>query len=114
MAKNKGIREKISSHYLEKISGKEDTIRVEEWDLDILVKPANLTSMTKINEYTEREDNIGAMITMVIECCFAVDGKKMFEEEDREFLMNDADPDVVIELGTKVSGLAITMKQAGN
>lgn len=106
------LRDKIKTQFMEKVSGKSVKHYIEEWDLELYITPPNLSTMVKLAANAE-ENTLDALITMIIDCCKDENGKSYFKAEDREFLMTEADPDVVIALGTRVGEGISSIQEAG-
>lgn len=96
------IRDKAKKHFLDKIAGAKKKIVVEEWDAEMYVVPMNLKTMNIVEGYISKEDNVGAIVSMIINCCVEENGTPVFSDEDWDFLYNEVDPDVLIKISTMI------------
>ena len=80
-------------------------IKIEEWDLDVYYRDVNtLRTESKIVELAQAGKSVEALVQTVISKSLDKDGKQLFTQYDKDALMNDADPSVVLKLSRALSG----------
>tara|TARA_R100000234_G_C4963765_1_gene162984 strand:+ start:101 stop:445 length:345 start_codon:yes stop_codon:yes gene_type:complete len=106
------ITDKIAKHYQASISGDLQKIHVEEWDTDIYCRTTYpLKDEAKVLELQAAGKTIEAVIESIIVKARDKNGKRLFHDADRVKLMNEADPLVVVKVGTAINNAKLTVKQ---
>lgn len=98
------ITDKISKHYMGAISGELKKTHVKEWELDVyyrLTYPLNVES--KVIELQQQGKTVEALVESIILKARDANGKRLFQDADRIKLLNEADPQVVIELASTIN-----------
>ena len=97
--------EKAQKHFQNKLAVDLKMFHVQEWDLDIYYRDVNsLRTESKIVELAQSGKTVEALVQTVISKALDKDGKPLFSQYDKDALMNDADPTVVVEVSRKLSG----------
>ena len=93
------ILENVKAHYRSKLSGELQKITVPEWKTDIYYKTAHPFSVeTKIIELQQSGKTVEALVESVILKALDPEGKPMFNKFDKNTLMNEADPAVLMRI----------------
>lgn len=91
--------DKITSHFRNKVSGKMNSVFVEEWETTIYFKEANtLKEEGRMLELAQQGKAIEALVETLIVKAKNEDGTNMFKPADRTVLLNEADPKVIIRV----------------
>jgi hypothetical protein len=97
--KKKSAIAAATEHYRNKIGGELQKYRCEEWNLDIYYKAtASLATENKIMGLQQNGKTAEALCESIIQKAFDENGKRLFVAADREELMNEADPQVIIKI----------------
>lgn len=98
--------EKATAHFRSKISGEMSAINVEEWGLKIYYKPsATLKEQAQIIEYSQKGATVEALVETLIQRARNEDGTKMFSKADKQVFMNEVDPEVIIDVVSRINGV---------
>ena len=97
--------QKAQGHFQSKLAADLKMVRIEEWDLDVYYRDVNtLRTESKIVELAQAGKSVEALVQTVISKALDKDGKQLFTQNDKDALMNDADPSVVLKLSRALSG----------
>ena len=97
--------QKAQGHFQTKLSADLKMVKIEEWDLDVYYRDVNtLRTESKIVELAQAGKSVEALVQTVISKSLDKDGKQLFTQYDKDALMNDADPSVVLKLSRALSG----------
>ena len=106
------IMDKIGKHYQSSIAGELKKIHVEEWETDIYCRTTYpLKDEAKVMELQAAGKTIEAVIESIIVKARDKNGKRLFHDADRIKLMNEADPLVVVKVGTAINNAKLTVNQ---
>jgi hypothetical protein len=95
---------KVIGQYKEKIGGKLFKYHVKEWDLDIYYRAiSNMYVEQEIMSLQQMGKTSEALIQSIILKAVDVDGNRLFSKMDKEELMREADPAVIIRVATKLN-----------
>jgi len=93
------ILDNVKAHYRSKLSGELQKITVPEWKTDIYYKTAHPFAVeTKIIELQQSGKTVEALVESVILKALDPEGKPMFNKFDKNTLMNEADPAVLMRI----------------
>jgi len=99
------VLDKAKEHYKSSLAGDMKTIYVEEWDETIYFKPsANFAQQSKVMELHAKGKLTEALIETCVVRCLTADGKRMFRQGDREILMREVDPEVIVRIVSIING----------
>ena len=102
----------IGKHYQSSIAGEMKKIHVEEWGTDIYCRTTYpLKDEAKVMELQAAGKTIEAVVESIIVKSRDKDGKRLFHDADRIKLMNEADPLVVVKVGTAINNAKISGDQ---
>jgi hypothetical protein len=95
------ILEKVKSHYRSKLSGELQKMTIPEWQTDIYYKTAHSFAVeSKIIELQQQGKTVEALVESVILKALDPDGKPLFNKFDKNALMNEADPSVLMKIAS--------------
>lgn len=97
--------QKAQGHFRNKLSNELKKHHVEEWDLDVYYRElSNLRTESKIVELAQAGKSVEALVQTIISKALDAEGKQLFTQYDKDTLMNECDPTVVISLSRVLSG----------
>ena len=92
------------NHYKNQIGGELKSIEVPEWETTVYYKTvSNFVEEQKIIELHNKGELVGALVETLIQKARHADGKKMFSNADRDVLMREVDPNVIIRVCTEIN-----------
>ena len=107
------ITDKIAKHYQASISGELKKIHVKEWDTDVYFRTTYpLKDEAKVMDLQNKGFTIEAVVESIIVKARDKNGKRLFQDADRIKLMNEADPMVVVRVGSAINNSRIKFDQA--
>ena len=103
------VLNKATGHFKEKLSGEMKSIDVPEWETTIYYKSVStFVQQQKVIELHSKGKMVDALIETLIGRSLDENGKKIFGHGDRDVLMREVDPNIIIRVCT-----AINEEQAG-
>lgn len=97
--------DRATKHFQSQLSGKLEKFHCEEWDLDIYyTKIHSLRTESKIVELAQAGKSVEALVQTVISKALDSEGKPIFSQYDKDALMNECDPAVVLKISRILSG----------
>ena len=98
------VLSKATSHFKSKLSGELQKISVPEWETDVYYKSTYpFVIESKIIELQGQGKTVEALVESVIAKALDPEGKPMFGKFDKNTLMNEVDPQVLIRIATVVN-----------
>ena len=98
------VLSKATSHFKSKLSGELQKISVPEWETDVYYKSTYpFVIESKIIELQGQGKTVEALVESVITKALDPEGKPMFSKFDKNTLMNEVDPQVLIRIATAVN-----------
>ncbi len=98
------VLEKAKEHYKQQLGGEMKTIYVEEWDETIYFKPsANFAQQSKVMELHAKGKLTEALVETLCVRCLDKDGNRMFKQGDRDVLMRQVDPEVLVRIASIIN-----------
>ena len=108
-----GIMDKISKHYQSSISGDLLKLHVEEWDSDIYYRTSYpLHIEGKISELQSQNKTVEALVESIVLKAKDAQGNRLFQDADKIKLLHEADPQVIIRVGTAINNAKVEIDQA--
>tara|TARA_X000000950_G_C13786058_1_gene607298 strand:- start:420 stop:794 length:375 start_codon:yes stop_codon:yes gene_type:complete len=96
--------EAAKAHYKNKIGGELMHYYCDEWGIDIYYKStASLSVENKIMALQQQGKTAEALVESVISKALDKDGKHLFKSTDRASFLHEVDPNVIIQLATKLN-----------
>ena len=98
------VLNKAKEHYATKIGGELQSIEVPEWETTIYFKTTqNFAAQQKILQLSNDGKVVEALVETLIVKCLDADGKRVFKSADRDILMREVDPDVILRVCTAIN-----------
>jgi len=95
------ILEQAKSHFKNKLNGELNKMSVPEWEQDIYYKKTySFATESKIIELQSQNKTVEALVESIIAKALDPDGKPLFTKFDRNSLMHEVDPQVLIRIAT--------------
>ena len=97
---NKSVLGNATAHFKSALSGELKSVEVPEWDTTIYWKIGglNFASQNKIMELTSSGKSAEALVEMLILRSLDSEGKKMFKLMDKQEIMREVDPNVILKV----------------
>lgn len=105
------VIEAARTHFREQLQGNLKKMHVEEWGVDVYYnnKITYKEHSKLIDLYAAGKTSDAILETILIKCKNA-DGTPMFGLPDRQFLLNEADPDVLLKIVNKINNGRLEQK----
>lgn len=98
------VLNKAKEHYTSKVSGELKSIEVPEWETTIYFKTTqNFAAQQKILQLSNEGKVVEALVETLIVKSLDADGKRVFTSADRDVLMRQVDPDVILRVCTAIN-----------
>lgn len=99
MMNNKDLMSKIRNHYAESVSGDMKEIYVSEWDTTFYYKKGtNFQQESKVMELQNAGKTADALVQVLVNRLLDSEGKRVFNEHNKQELMKAADPKVLLQV----------------
>tara|TARA_A100001201_G_C4070759_1_gene195728 strand:- start:576 stop:917 length:342 start_codon:yes stop_codon:yes gene_type:complete len=93
------VMNNITGHFKEKLSGGLQKITIPEWKTDIYHKGTYPFAVeSKILQLQQQGKTVEALVESLIQKALDPEGKPMFTKFDKNALMNEADPSVLLRV----------------
>lgn len=93
------VIEAAKRHYREQLEGGLKKYHVEEWGVDVhYTNKISYKDQSKLIDLQASGKLSDAIIETLLIKCRNEDGSRMFTTADRQFLINDADPEVLLKI----------------
>lgn len=97
--------DKATKHFQSQLTKELEKFHCEEWGLDIFyTKIHSLKTESKIVELAQAGKSVEALVQTVISKALDSNGKPLFTQYDKDALMNECDPAVVLKISRVLSG----------
>lgn len=98
------VLENAKTHFKSKLNGELMKMSIPEWKTDIYYKAAYpFAAETKIIELQQQGKTVEALVESIIIKALDPDGKPMFGKFDKNALMHEVDPQVLIRVATELN-----------
>jgi len=95
---------KARTHFKDQLAGELGSIVVPEWDTTIYFKCiSTFIQEQKVIELHAKGELVAALVETLIQKSLTKDGKKVFSNADRDVLMREVDPNVIIRVCTEIN-----------
>lgn len=95
---------KAREHYKSQLSGELQSIEVPEWETTVYYKStSNFLQEQKIIKLHGEGKMVEALVETLIQKALDADGKKMFSSADRDIMLREVDPNVMIRVATAIN-----------
>lgn len=106
------VLENVKSHYKSKLSGELSKMSVPEWKTDIFYKQAHPFAVeSKIIELQQAGKTVEALVESIILKALDPDGKPIFSKFDKNALMHEADPNVLMRIAAVLNSTVSEYEQ---
>lgn len=101
-------------HFKSKLSGELKKITVDEWKTDIYYKSTYaFAAEQKIIDLQQQGKTVEALVESVLVKALDPEGKPMFNKFDKNVLMNEVDPSVLIRIATELNNATAEYEAVG-
>jgi hypothetical protein len=98
------LRDNIKGHFKAKVSGELRKMTIDEWSTDIHYKSAySFAVESKIINLQQQGKTVEALVESILLKALDPDGKPLFQNSDRNMLMYEADPTVLLRVATELN-----------
>jgi hypothetical protein len=98
------VLQNAKEHFTTKLGGELKKMTVPEWKSDIFFKPAySFAVESKIIQLQQQGKTVEALVESIILKALDPDGKPMFTKFDKNTLMHEVDPQVLIRVATELN-----------
>lgn len=98
------VLKKATDHFKDRINETMDQYYCKTWDTTVYYKKVNsFKDESKILNLHQQGKPTEALVESLIVKCRNADGSKMFHPTDRVVLLNEVDPQVIIEIASVIN-----------
>ena len=99
------VLQKAKKHFHSLNSGELNSIDVPEWETKVYWKMGglNFAQQSKVIELTNAGKTAEALVEMLILRAIDADGKKMFKQVEKNEIMREVDPDIILKVVTAMN-----------
>ena len=99
------VLQKAKKHFHSLNSGELNSIDVPEWETKVYWKMGglNFAQQSKVIELTNAGKTAEALVEMLILRAINADGKKMFKQVEKNEIMREVDPDIILKVVTAMN-----------
>lgn len=102
--KKTSVLDRATKHYAAQIKSM-NSFEVPEWDTVIYYRPvSSLAQEAQVIELTRQNKTVEALVLTILNKARNEDGSLMFSKHDKNALMNEADPVVVLRIAEQING----------
>ena len=96
------VLNKAKKHFHSLNSGDLNSIEIPEWETTVYWKSGglNFASQSKVIELTNAGKTAEALVEMLVLRAIDSDGKKMFKQVEKNEIMREVDPDIILKIVT--------------
>jgi len=107
---------KARGHFKDQLAGELNSMEVPEWESTIYWKSiSTFVQEQKVIELHGKGELVAALVETLIQKALTKEGKRMFSNTDRDVLMREVDPNVIIRICTAInSGKEQVEQDLGN
>lgn len=107
--KKPNVLERATAHYQSQLKEMK-SYYVPEWDTTIYYRSTStLAQEAEVVELTRANKSIEALVVSIINKARHEDGSKMFQKHDKNTLLKEADPNVVLKISSVLNGGDVPM-----
>lgn len=98
------VLNKAKEHYTNQISGELRSVEVPEWETTVYFKTTqNFAAQQKILQLSNEGKVVEALVETLIVKALDADGKRIFKSGDRDVLMRQVDPEIILKVCTAIN-----------
>jgi len=95
---------KAKGHFRDQLTGNLNSIEVPEWDTTVYFKNVSTFAQEqKILELHAKGELVAALVETLVQKSLDKNGKRMFSNADKDVLMREVDPNVIIRICTELN-----------
>lgn len=108
------VLDNAKAHFAEKATGSLRKMTVHEWKTDIYYKGAySFAVESKILQLQQSGKVVDALVESIIAKALDPDGKPLFSKYDRQTLMHEVDPQILIRVATELNNATSEYEDLG-
>ncbi len=108
------VLDNAKQHFKGKLTGELRKMKVEEWKTDIYYKPSySFAAEGKIIELQQQGKTVEALVESILVKALDPEGKPLFSKFDRNTLMHEVDPTVLIRIATELNSATSEYEAVG-
>lgn len=108
------LRDNIKGHFKEKLNGELNKMTVDEWKSDVYYKNAySFAVESKIINLQQQGKTVEALVESILQKALDPEGKPLFNSADRNMLMFEADPSVLLRIATVLNSATTEYEDLG-
>lgn len=108
------VIDNVKTHFKDKLNGDLLKMTIDEWQTDIYYKPAySFAVESKIISLQQQNKVVEALVESIILKALDPDGKQMFKQSDRNALMYEADPSILLHVATTLNSATTEYEEVG-
>jgi len=108
------VLKNATEHFKSKLNGELQKMSIPEWKTDIFYKPSySFAAEAKIIELQQQGKTVEALVESILVKALDPEGKPMFTKFDRNTLMNEVDPAVLIRIATELNSATSDYEAVG-
>lgn len=108
------LKDNIKAHFKDKVAGELRKITVDEWKTDIYYKSAySFAVESKIINLQQQGKTVEALVESILLKALDPDGKPVFASSDRNMLMYEADPSVLLRIAGELNSATTEYEEVG-
>jgi hypothetical protein len=97
--------QRAQGHFQKQLANELQHTRIDEWDMDVYYRSlSSLKVESKIIELAQAGKSVEALVQTIISKALDAEGKQLFSQYDKDTLMNECDPAVVLKLSRAITG----------
>jgi len=98
------ILDNAKGHFRDQLSGEMNKIEVPEWETTVYFKNVStFVQEKKVIELHAKGELVAALVETLLQKALDKDGKRLFSHGDRDILMREVDPNVIIRVCTLIN-----------
>jgi len=107
------VLNKARGHFKDQLAGEMNAIEVPEWETTIYYKNVStFIQEQKVIELHGKGELVAALVETLIQKALDKNGKNLFSNADRDVLMREVDPNVIIRVCTEINAAKASGEQA--
>jgi hypothetical protein len=108
------VLENAKEHFKGRLTGELRKMSVPEWKTDIYYKPSySFAAEAKIIELQQQGKTVDALVESILVKALDPEGKPMFTKFDRNALMHEVDPSILIRIATELNSATTDYEAVG-
>ena len=106
------VLQSARGHFKDQLAGELNSIKVPEWDTTVYYKNiSTFVQEQKIIELHAKGELVSALVETLLQKALNKDGKQLFKNADRDILMREVDPNVIIRVCTEINASKVKAEE---